>query len=222
MTLERNARGLSLVELLVGLALSLLIAAAATALLVDNLRENRKLLTDARVTQELRGAMDLMVREARRAGHWGAAATRSGTMSNPYAAIAPNAAASDAMALRYSQDDSSVVDNNTVDSAEQFGFRLRGGAIEAQLGERNWQAVTDATAMVITRLRIEPHVESTELESACSLACAGMPSCVGPRVQVRSLVIEVGARAANDAAITRSARTTVRLRNDDVSAGCAV
>jgi hypothetical protein len=40
-------------------------------------------------------------------------------------------------------------------------------------------------------------------------------------VRVRSLVVEVGARAATNAAITRSVRTTVRLRNDDVSAGCA-
>ena len=228
----QNAHGLSLVELLVGIALSLLIAAAATTLLVDNLRENRKLLTDARVTQELRGAVDLIVRDVRRAGYWGAAATSglpapaattaSGSGSakpNPYAAIAPDTAASDAIALRYSQD--GATDNDTVDSAEQFGFRLRSGAIEAQLGERNWQALTDATTLVVTHLRIAPHVESVELESACSLACAGTPSCTAPLVRVRSLAIEIGARAATDAAVTRTARTTVRLRNDDVSAGCA-
>ena len=229
---RRNARGLSLVEMLVGITLSLLIAAAASTLLIDSLRENRKLLTEARVTQELRSAVDLIGREVRRAGYWGAATTSglrspadttnagAGTaMHNPYAAIAPDAAASDAIALRYSQDSGAT--DNTVDSQEQFGFRLRSGAIEAQLGERNWQALTDASSLVVTRLRIEPHVESVELESACSLACAGAPSCIAPRVQVRSLAIEVDARAANDAAVSRSLRTTVRLRNDNVSAGCA-
>ena len=226
-----NARGISLVELMVGIALTLLIVAAATTLFGENIQENRKLLIEARVTHELRSAADLIVREARRAGYWAAAASsglgtsavattpHSGAAPNPYAAIAPDGAASDAIALRYSQDGS--IDNDAVDSDEQFGFRLRNGAIEAQLGDRNWQALTDASTLVVTRLRIEPHIDSVALESACSLACAGAPSCTAPRVQVRSLAIEIGARAANDARVSRSLRTTVRLRNDDVSAGCA-
>jgi type II secretory pathway component PulJ len=226
-----NARGMSLVELLVGIVLALLIAAAATALLVNDLHENRRLLLDARVTQELRSSVDLIAREARRAGYWGSAATSglgspsaaiigsTGAASNPYASIAPDAAASDAIALRYSQD--SIAENGTVDSNEQFGFRLRGGTVEAQLGASNWQALTDPATLVVTRLRIEPHIESVELESACSLACAGSPSCVAPRVQVRSLSIEIAAHAAGDATVSRSQRMTVRLRNDLVSAGCA-
>ena len=108
-----------------------------------------------------------------------------------------------------------------LDFDEDGYVTVRGGAIEAQLGTGNWQSLTDVSSLVVTRLRVEPHVETAELESACSLACAGTPSCVPPRARIRSLAIEIGARAATDAALTRSVRTTVRLRNDDVSAGCA-
>ena len=34
-------------------------------------------------------------------------------------------------------------ENGIVDSNERFGFRLRNGAIEMQLGDGNWQALTD-------------------------------------------------------------------------------
>ena len=227
-----NARGMSLVELLIGIVLALLIAAAAAMLLASSQHENRRLLLEARVTQELRSTVDLITREARRAGYWGSAATSglgsssagtivsAGAIPNPYAVISPDTAASDAITLRYSQD--STAENGTVDSNEQFGFRLRGsGTIEAQLGASNWQALTDPATLVVTRLLIEPRIESVELESACSLACAGAPSCAAPRVQVRSLVIAITAHAAGDAAVSRSQRTTVRLRNDHVSAGCA-
>jgi type IV pilus assembly protein PilW len=213
--------GFSIIELMVGIALALLIAAAAALLLGNNVGENRRLLLEARLTQDLRSATDLIVRQTRRAGHWGAASTlglwsaEANALPNPYAALTPDAGASNAIALRYSQD---TIENSAVDDNEQVGFRLHNGALEAKLGESTWQALTDSSMLIVTRFQIEPHVQSIALDSTC--ACVASATCAAPRVQVRSVDIEISARAAGDTSVLRTARSTVRLRNDNVSGGC--
>jgi type IV pilus assembly protein PilW len=213
--------GFSIIELMVGIALALLIAAAATLLLGSSVGENRRLLLEARVTQDLRSAADLVVRQTRRSGHWGAASTlglwssRANPLPNPYAALTPDSGASDAIALHYSQDTN---ENNAVDANEQVGFRLRNGALEAQLGDSHWQALTDVSTLLVTQFLVQPRVQSVALDSACM--CAGSATCTAPQVQVRSVEIEISARATSDASVLRTVRSTVRLRNDIVSGGC--
>ncbi len=217
----RRELGFSIIELMVGIALALLIAAAATLLLGSSVSENRRLLLEAQLTQDLRSAADLIVRQTRRSGHWGSASTlglwsaTASALPNPYAALAPDAGISDTIALRYSQDTN---ENNTVDASEQVGFRLHNGALEAQLGERNWQALTDPSTLVVTGFRVQPRVQSVMLESAC--ACAAGTACAAPLAQVRSVDIEISGRAASDASVLRTVRSTVRIRNDNVSDGC--
>jgi type IV pilus assembly protein PilW len=213
--------GLTLIELMVGIALALLVAAAATLLLASNIGENRRLLLEARLTQDLRSAADLITRQMRRTGHWGAAATLglwsegAPALPNPYAALTPDAGTTDTIALRYSQDSS---ENNAVDDNEQVGFRLRSGVLEAQLGDRNWQALTDASTLVVTLFRLQPRVQTATLEPIC--VCAATVPCAPLQVQVRSVEIEIGARATSDASVLRTVRSTVRLRNDHVSGSC--
>jgi len=213
--------GFTIIELMVGIALALLIAAAGTLLLSSHVGENRRLLLEARLTQDLRTAADLITRQMRRAGHWGAASTLglwsadANPLPNPYAALTPDAGTTNTIALRYSLD---ARENSTVDDNEQVGFRLRSGVLEAQLGDRNWQALTDASTLVVTLFRLQPNVQTVALEATCP--CAAMAPCAPPQVQVRSVEIEIAARATSDASVLRTVRSTVRLRNDHVSGGC--
>ena len=69
--MRRGHRGASLVELLVGMAVGLLIAAGGVMLLTGNLRDNRSLILEARLMQDLRTASDMVARNLRRAGAWG-------------------------------------------------------------------------------------------------------------------------------------------------------
>ncbi len=216
-------RGLSLVELLVGVAIALFIAATGATLLAGNLRENRNLLLEARLMQDLRTATDVISRDLRRAGYWGAAtdgvwtAAAPGVATNPYVALAPSAAASDAVSFRYSRD---AVENNLVDSNEQFGFRLRNRVIEMLLGVGNWQALTDAGTLDITEFSVTPAVQQIDLHGYCTQPCpAGSLTCP-PRQQVRSLAVVVTGRSTTDASVTRSLHSNVRLRNDAVSGAC--
>ena len=213
-------RGLSMVELLVGVALGLFVVASATTLLAGHLREGRSLLRESRLTQDLRTAADLVSRDLRRAGYWGAAASgvwghgASGVLANPYAAMSPSAAASDAVLFQFSRDAS---ENQRVDSNEQFGFRLRNGAIEMQLGAANWQALTDATTLTVTAFNVSPTVQDLSLAGYCTLACAGS-TC--PHQQVRSLAVDITGRSLHDASVVRSVRSEVRLRNDTLAGAC--
>jgi prepilin peptidase dependent protein B len=61
-------RGLTLVELMVGMAIGLLLTAIALLAMSQHLRENHRLLVEARLTQDLQAMVDLISRDLRRAG----------------------------------------------------------------------------------------------------------------------------------------------------------
>ncbi len=214
-----TGRGFTLVELLVGLALALLVVAGGGALLASQIREHRALVLEARLTQDLRTAADLVARDLRRAGYWGDAGAgvwseAAPARANPYAAVAPDAAASDAASLAYSRD---AVENDSVDGNEQFGFRLRNRAIEIQLGSGNWQALTDATLLAVTRFVITPQSETVDLGAHCPTPC---PTETCPRQRIASFAVEISAQALADAAVTRSVQALVRVRNDAATGAC--
>jgi prepilin peptidase dependent protein B len=219
---RRPQRGFTLVELLVGLALALVVVAAGTLLLARQAHEQRALIVEARLMQDLRSSADLVARDLRRVGHWGDAGAGVWTAAtapraNPYAAQTPASAASDAASYAYSRD---AAENNALDGNEQFGLRLRNRAIELQLGAGNWQALTDATLIEITAFEITPAIEVIDLGPLCAKACAIGDAACPPRQLVRSLTVRIAARAAGDAAVTRSLASRVRLRNDAIVGAC--
>jgi len=217
-------RGVLLVELMIAIAIGLLIAAAAVTFVAGHLNDNRRLLLESRLMQDLRTAADIIARDLRRAGYWAASfdgvalAGSAPAARNPYLALAPSAAASDSVSFGYSRD---VAENGLVDSNEQFGFRLRNGALEIQLGAGNWQALTDTGTLVVTAFRVTPTVQPVDLGDACAATCpVGSTNCP-PRLDVRSLAVEISGRALVDAAIVRTVRSSVRLRADSLTGACA-
>jgi type IV pilus assembly protein PilW len=218
-----SACGFSLVELLVGLSVGLVIAAGATAFLATTLREQRAVLLESRLMQDLRTAADVVARDLRRAGYWASAPDGAWlpgartAVANPYAAITPAGAASDAVGFAYSCD---AAENDVLDGNEQFGFRLRSGAIQMQLGAGNWQALTDAGTLVVTAFDVMPEVQVVSLEAACPAACPASSAACPPRLLVRSLAVHIAGHALADPAVLREMRSSVRLRNDPVVGAC--
>ena len=220
---RRFARGLSLVGLLVGTAIGLLAVAAAGAMASAHVHESRRLLDEARLGQDLRMAIDVVARDLRRAGHWGASASGlrddggPAAFANPYSQVASAPGGSDGLLFRFSRD---AVENQVVDSHEHAGFRLRSGVIESQLGENNWQALTDVGTLVVTALVVEPRSDEIDLARFCTAACApGSASCP-PRQLVRSVGFSISARSARDPRVSRTVRGSARLRNDVVVGNC--
>lgn len=212
-----------MVELLVGLAVGLFITAAGVTLMAGNLRENRSLMLESRLMQDLRTAADIITRDLRRAGYWAGAVASvqlpAGTppAANPYLAVAPAGAASDAVSFAFSRDAS---ENQSLDSNEQFGFRLRRGVIEMQLGSGNWQALTDANTLIVTSFVVNPTIEEFSLGGQCAHACPSVTPDCPPRQQVRRLDVSIQARSSVDASVQRTLRSSVRLRNDAIVGAC--
>ncbi len=219
-TRPAHGRGFSLVELMVALTLGLLVVVAGLALVSAHVRENRVLVHESRLVQDLRSAADLVSRGARRAGYWADAAAgvahgASAPRANPYAAIT---ATPGAIAYAFSRD---AVENHVLDANEAHGFRLQRGAIEMRLGGGSWQALTDTGTLVVTAFDIVPTVQERPLHGLCTAPCAAGATDCPPRHQVRSLSVHITARSAADAGVQRSIASAVRLRNDAVIGACS-
>lgn len=211
--MRRTQTGLSLVELMIGLALGLFVTAAALTAFAGQWREHRHATLAMRLQQELRSTAELIARDLRRAGHWG---SPSAAAPNPYAAFSPAAAASDAARYAYSRD---ATENQSLDGTEQFGLRVRRGVLELQIGASGWQALTNTGTLVVTEFSIVPRTERISLLEHCAHPCPPGVTC-DVHVSVRLLALHLAARAADDPTLLRRVDTVVRLRNDDVTGAC--
>ncbi len=221
---SKAQRGLTLVELMVAMAIGLIVLAAALAFVNRHLRESRAVQVELRLMQDLRSAADLIGRDLRRAGHWGNAAAgvwqrdAEAVTANPYAFVT---IASNDVAFNFSRD---AVNNNTVNTNEQFGFRLRSGVVEFLLGNGNWQALSDANTVTITSFTVTPSVQHVSLEGMCATACSAADSASAtcpPQQHIRSLNVALTGGAVTDAKVMRSVQNQVRLRNDAITGKCS-
>ncbi len=212
---HRRQRGLSLVELLVGIAVGMFVVAAASMLVVTQLGDNRRMLLEVQVQQDLRATADIITRELRRAGSisligdatayvW---SPGSDWLQNPYLAVTPASGASTSVSFQ---------SNRTQGSSGPYGFRLNGGVIESQLAAAGWQALTDSATMRVTDFSITAQPQPA-VRIACSKLCAdGTQSC-WPTVTVRAYAISITGVSTSDPAVRRSIRSVTRLRNDQVT-----
>lgn len=213
-------RGLSIVELMVGVTVGMIVLAGAVLLSGRNVASSRALLTEVRVNQDLRAVADLIQRDLRRAAYWGNAITGTNTTAtttvpptNPYSAMA---SASGAIGYAFTRD---AVEDNTLGSNEQFGFRLQSGSVEMQTADGVWQPVNDPGAVTVTALTITPVVTTIPLGHLCPVTCGvGTPNC--PTVTVRRFDLLLRGQSARDANVVRELRSTVRVRNDQFDGRC--
>jgi prepilin peptidase dependent protein B len=211
---RRLQQGLSLVELMVGIAIGLVVTAAMLKAFAGHVVRTQRLLQEARVEQDLRSAVDVIVRDLRRAGHWEQAARPPGAAaSNPFEPIDVPSASE--IHYAYSQDD-----NDEVDSNEHHGFRLQDRTLKGADGSSGWQPLTDPSVVQVTELSIDLQTRAEPLGHFCVPACAAdNPTC--PSVVVREIVVRVRAQSASDPSVQREASERVRLRNDAMSPeGC--
>jgi type IV pilus assembly protein PilW len=217
------ARGLSIMELLIGIAVGMIVISGAAMLFARNLSGSKLLLAESRLNEDLRNAADLLTRDLRRAGYWGNAikgtqAIGAGaiTTANPYS---DSTASAQQVDYRFSRE-VDVPENDALDpSSEQFGFRLHDKAIQMQVGTDNWSDITDKTSVEITTFTVTPTVTSVSLGDACPNACLpGQPNC--PTATVRSYAVLLHGVSVRDSGLQRTLRSTVRVRNDQVSGTC--
>lgn len=219
---RRAQRGLSLVELMVGITVGLFVVAAAAALVSNQLGDNRRLMLQTQVQQDLRATMDIIARQLRRAGASTsatveagiAASPAAGGASSPFAVMTPTDAPASETRFSFYFDDS---------QKGPYGFKLDGGVVKTLIprvivNESVWQDLTDASTLVVDSFSITPQVvSSTELPcpKPCDPANPADTSC-WPRLVVRNYIVEIKAHAKSDPGVARGLRNEVRVRNDMV------
>ena len=129
-----KARGVSIVELMIGITIGLFILAGASLVMTSQISDNRRLLLDTQVQQDLRAVSSLIVRDVRRANYYGLAHRKiwpndlTQSTANPYAGLLP-ATSDGSSSLQYerSLDDQSGPannDNNAVSNSERVTIAL--------------------------------------------------------------------------------------------------
>jgi type IV pilus assembly protein PilW len=227
-TLRRASRGLSIVELLIGTAIGLFILAGSLSLFANHMASSRRLALETRFNQDLRATLDLITRDLRRGAYWGNALEGTSiAQRNPYAAITVTPTTNPRQILySYTRDPS---ENSSLDSNEVFGFRLAGGAIQMCFGGssestcNNWQTLSNSDILTISQFSIAPTQTEIDVRAACANTCtdtALAPTC--PRIQVRNYTLTLTGTSTSDAALSRTLRSQVRVRNDALLGSCPV
>jgi type II secretory pathway component PulJ len=201
--------GLSLVELMVGIAVGLFVVAAAAMLVSTQLNENRRLLLETQVQQDLRAASDIIARELRRAGHWADAAqfvrvAGAAPQVNPFSTLTPDDAATDQVDFAYWR---------RLNETGPYGFKQEGNVLKTRLGLGGWQELTDGNTLRITAFTVTPR-NGPAIRMPCPKLCADDTDACWPTLTVRELVVDITGQAVVDPAVQRSLRSVVRLRND--------
>ena len=217
---RRGIRGLSVVEVLIGVAIGLIIIAGVLRLFVTNMVNSRQMLVEARVMQDMRAAADLIARDLRRASYWGSAidgttilGAGASPVRNPYRTITPNDLGGQNILYTFSRD---ATENNVIDNNEQFGFQLNNGAVEMRTASGQWQVVTDPGVMTVNALTVTPSVVNVNVSSSCVVTCT--TNC--PVVTLRHYNLVLRATAVANANVVRQINMRVRARNDELTGQC--
>ena len=231
--MKKHQRGLGLVELMVGITIGLIVAAAASVVMVYQVAEHRRLMLSTQIQQDLRAASGQIVSDLRRSGFWAAPQTGvwapgQSVASNPYQVQSGCGVTSDGNGLllyAYSGADYAAVKPNpqlaSVKPEEYFGLRLSDAKLQFMFGcvggSSNWQPLTDPSAVAIKKFSVRTVDETAPLAAYCSKACTE-PNC--PRLLVRRYEITVVGQAANDARVKRELHIGSHQRADAIQGAC--
>lgn len=213
------SRGLSLVELMVGITIGLIVVAGATLLTATQLSENRRLLLETQVQQDLRAAADIITREVRRGGYnafahnllWSPNDPATQPISNPYKNLVLNNGV-EKVAYRYERPGAA--------GPFSFGYQWSStsGVIRQRVNSGAPQDLTDRGAIVITNFDVQPVVVGTQ-QLACPTLCANGTQNCWPTVTLTDVIITIQGHptGAGNQALSRTVTSRVRVRNDGLA-----
>ncbi len=203
---------MSLVELMVGVTIGLFIVAAATLLVGNQLTDNRRLLLETQLQQDMRASMDIMTRQIRRAGLW--EENRSVSLL-PTASGQPGRFWADEKLVNVNVARDQITFKFWLNPLDQgtWGFKLDNGRIKTSLSTGGWQDLTDSSTVKVTALQFTPVINDSEPIPCPKLCPDGTMSC-WPRSTVRSYAVTMEAEAASDPRVKRRMQAVARVRNN--------
>ena len=207
-------RGMSLVELMVGITIGLFVVAAATTLASTQLVDNRRMQLEVQIQQDLRASMDIITRQLRRAG-----GLKPIEAQDILAASDGSPGVSDQIA-RMRSDPGSVEFAFFYKTGESGpnGFKLDSGVIRSLLNRGSsstvWQDLTDSQTVNVTRFVITPMVVAGPVLPCPKLCPPSNDTACWPTMVRRSYTVELEAQSVRDPSVRRALRNEVQIRND--------
>lgn len=211
-----KSRGLTLVELLVGVLIGLLIVAGASTLLLGQLQDQRALQQRTAARQELRAIGQWLRHELAQSGAWAetgralAPQSDSRPLRNPYDELVIG---DDSNTLRFAASQAAVEgggENHVLDDADLKALRLRAGVLEYRSDGGSYQPLNDPLSLQVQQLQLRLVTQTQSDEALCPQPCDGHADCP-PRVLVRRLHVEIVAAHPARAEQTQRLRLSPRL-----------
>ena len=206
----RKQKGFSLVELMVGIAISLIVLAGAGSFYVNTLLSNSSKMTVQRADQTLRALMDYMVSEVRRANYAEIGTTLAGSFSP--ATGASNTCMTFSHSTAVSSANNSGLVTTSIDNETFYGFALANNAIYVSKVNKtvpntiipisctsfsatalNWTMANDPNTLAVTNFTVD--------------------SSAYPVIKLYLVGTVVNQKTAVGVVITRSVSAIVKIRN---------
>jgi prepilin-type N-terminal cleavage/methylation domain-containing protein len=212
-------RGLSLIELMVGITIGLIVVAGATLMAATQISDNRRLLLETQVQQDLRAAADIITREVRRTGMIRWADGTLWSSATPADLPTPNTlsravygAGAEAVSYGYHRPGSGA------DNSLFFGFRLDSGVIRQRSGT-SLQDLTDGTSLEVTLFTVVQTNPGITAQLACTRLCPDGTQNCWPTLSVSDVQVTITGRPRSAPELVRTVTSQVRLRNEGVQLG---
>lgn len=227
-------KGFSLVESMVGITLGLFVVTGALVLMSTMTKNNRDLMMETRLVQDLRTSSDLVARDIRRAGYWASAAdgvyvppsagspvVAASLPQNPHQNLIPGSCDTSTLPTPVSSPASGTALTAMcyyID-AGMYGFKLDAttGVLYAFVAGNTPQALSDPNTVKITQFNLIASPLQISLPGNCAAASVPNP----PQVVVRQFEVELRGHPPSDPTLVRGVRTKARVRNDAVSGSCS-
>lgn len=207
LTLHRKQAGLTLIEILIALVISVVITTGIIGVFSSALINTQLILLKGRLDRDLHAVMDLIASDVQRAGHWGSAtSSRTNTFQTPDVDITVNGSC---LMLAYDMNGDGAVNDN-----ETIGFALRDAAIQYRASHTSfscsstpadWTNLTDTKIMTVTAFTLSKTTVATDIDD------------VGPGasfIDNRAISVTITAHLVNDSSITKTISRTIKVYND--------
>lgn len=227
--------GFTLVELMIGAAVSLVVMAGVANVFVGTVKSSSDTLKSSKLNQDLQAIMNIMTDDVRRAGYWNSLAPTAAT-PNPFTGTDNLHINADRDCFLYAYDEDSdgaiTIHNpsaSPTNSNERYGFKLdegdikmrRSGEYMTDCEDGYWERLSDQATEEITELTFTPGFkcinrdDHTSVASACSSPPAGTESGE-TLVEVRHISISMTGTLTGDKTVTKKLESSVRIRNDRI------
>ena len=214
--MRKKQCGLLIVEVLIGLTLSTIIAVAALALFSTTITSSEQVLKKGKLDRDLYAAMDMMVADIQRAGRWNNATS---SVANPFTTGPNDITVSSGNCVTFTYDTCtdgtqptcpSPATGGTVPNGEKFGYRLNGSAIQflsaaatpLSCASGTWTNLTDPNVIIITAFTV----------SITSVAVN--PTSGTNTTNYRTVNISISAQLKNDSAVTKIITRSIKVYNN--------